>query len=78
MKDFPIERQMGIDQAHIWHPYSAMRSPLPVYHVDSAAGVELQLSSGQKLIDGMSSWWCTIHGYNHPVLNRAASERKKT
>ena len=59
------------DAAHIWHPYSAMQSDLPVYPVSSAGGVYLSLADGRKLIDGMSSWWCTIHGYNHPRLNRA-------
>ncbi len=66
---------MRTDREHIWHPYSAMHSDLPVFHVESAAGVELRLSSGEKLIDGMSSWWCAIHGYNHPRLNRAAGEQ---
>jgi len=65
--------QSAFDAAHIWHPYSAMHGGLPVYHVDSASGVRLRLSDGRELIDGMSSWWCTIHGYNHPRLNQAAS-----
>ena len=60
-----------IDAKHIWHPYSAMQSELPTYRVESASGVRLQLANGQELIDGMSSWWCVIHGYNHPALNRA-------
>jgi adenosylmethionine-8-amino-7-oxononanoate aminotransferase len=70
-----IEMQLAIDREHIWHPYSAMHSDLPVYHVASASGVYLQLSDGRRLIDGMSSWWCTIHGYNHPRLNQAAREQ---
>ncbi|MEN8206303.1 MAG: adenosylmethionine--8-amino-7-oxononanoate transaminase [Pseudomonadota bacterium] len=60
------------DRAHIWHPYSAMGAELqPVYPVVSAQGVRLRLADGRELIDGMSSWWCAIHGYNHPVLNAA-------
>ena len=72
-----IEAQIEIDHQHIWHPYSAMHSDLPVYHVDSAEGVHLHLSDGRKLIDGMSSWWCAIHGYNHPRLNAALEQQLK-
>lgn len=60
-----------IDQNHIWHPYSAMHSDLPVYQVVSASGVRLKLADDRELIDGMSSWWCVIHGYNHAVMNEA-------
>ncbi len=67
----PLAAQMAIDASHIWHPYSAMHSALPVFHVDSAAGVRLRLSDGREIIDGMASWWCVIHGYNHPRLNGA-------
>ena len=66
-----LAAQSAFDAAHIWHPYSAMHGSLPVYHVDSASGVRLRLSDGRELIDGMSSWWCAIHGYNHPRLNQA-------
>lgn len=62
-----------IDQKHIWHPYSAMQSDLPVYHVASASGVRITLEDGRELIDGMSSWWSVIHGYNHPGMNAAIS-----
>ena len=59
------------DKNNIWHPYSSMVDPAPVWQVVGAEGVRIELSDGRKLIDGMSSWWCMIHGYNHPVLNAA-------
>lgn len=67
----------NIDQVHIWHPYSAMNSNLPVYEVESADGVRLTLKDGRQLIDGMSSWWCMIHGYNHPQMNAALEQQIK-
>ncbi len=66
-----------IDQHHIWHPYSAMNSDLPVYQVSSATGVRIKLEDGRELIDGMSSWWSAIHGYNHPVMNSALQAQLK-
>ncbi|SEG71859.1 adenosylmethionine--8-amino-7-oxononanoate transaminase [Marinobacterium lutimaris] len=66
------EEQLAFDQAHIWHPYSSMINPPPMTPVESATGVRLKLSDGRELIDGMASWWSTIHGYNHPRLNAAA------
>lgn len=59
------------DQEYVWHPYSAINSENPVFEVESASGVRLRLADGRELIDGMSSWWCAIHGYNHPKLNEA-------
>jgi len=75
MSNDSAEARLAFDSAHIWHPYSAMHGALPVYHVDSASGVRLRLSNGRELIDGMSSWWCTLHGYNHPRLNQAISDQ---
>lgn len=60
-----------IDQTHVWHPYASTTRPSPVYAVESASGCTLTLSDGRQLLDGMSSWWSTLHGYNHPVLNEA-------
>jgi len=66
---------LEFDKKHVWHPYTSMSSPLPSYHVESANGVYLKLADGEKLIDGMSSWWSVLHGYNHPKLNAALIEQ---
>jgi adenosylmethionine-8-amino-7-oxononanoate aminotransferase len=69
------ERLLALDRQHVWHPYAALPSataPLPVL---SAEGVRLRLADGRQLIDGMSSWWCAIHGYRHPVLDDAVREQ---
>ncbi|RVU85647.1 adenosylmethionine--8-amino-7-oxononanoate transaminase [Leucothrix sargassi] len=69
------EQLIAYDKDHIWHPYTSMQRPIPAYPVASASGVEITLETGEVLVDGTSSWWTALHGYNHPELNAAATEQ---
>ncbi|MEU1374608.1 adenosylmethionine--8-amino-7-oxononanoate transaminase [Streptomyces triculaminicus] len=75
----PVDRLVGLDRRHVWHPYGPMPGRQDPLVVESAAGVRLRLAEpahgSRELVDGMSSWWSAVHGYNHPVLNEAAREQ---
>jgi adenosylmethionine-8-amino-7-oxononanoate aminotransferase len=77
MPDLTPGELRALDRAHVWHPYGPMPGRTDPLVVESASGVRLRLAEevhGQReLIDGMSSWWSAMHGYNHPVLNEAAT-----
>jgi adenosylmethionine-8-amino-7-oxononanoate aminotransferase len=64
---------LTLDERHLWHPYSPAPATDAPVAVASASGVRLRLADGRELVDGMASWWCAIHGYRHPVLDRAVS-----
>ena len=70
-----IEESLKFDNSHIWHPYSSAMRKRENYFVKAAKGVYLELANGKQLIDGMSSWWSAIHGYNVPELNAAATSQ---
>lgn len=65
----------NFDLHHIWHPYTSLTRPLPCYEVSEASGVHLTLADGRQLVDGMSSWWACIHGYQVPELDAAARDQ---
>jgi adenosylmethionine-8-amino-7-oxononanoate aminotransferase len=75
MSDWNWDKLQAADRQHIWHPYSSATDGPDVLPVVGAAGVHLQLADGRRLLDGMASWWCAIHGYNHPALNRAVRDQ---
>jgi adenosylmethionine---8-amino-7-oxononanoate aminotransferase len=70
-----LEQLLDFDRQHVWHPYAALPSSQPIFPVESAQGVRIQLIDGRSLIDGISSWWTCIHGYNHPQLNQVAHDQ---
>lgn len=75
MNDICTEQDLEFDAKHLWHPYTSLLNPLPCYAVERAEGVYLELSDGRQIVDGMSSWWAAIHGYNHPALNQALHQQ---
>ena len=63
------------DQQHLWHPYASLPPTYSNIVIDRAEGIYIITEDGTRLIDGMSSWWASVHGYNHPKLNDAIIEQ---
>lgn len=72
------DEMLAADRAHVWHPYASASDPGALFPVVGASGVRLTLADGRELLDGMASWWCAIHGYNHPLLNKAITNQLET
>ncbi|WP_354700454.1 Adenosylmethionine-8-amino-7-oxononanoate aminotransferase [Paraconexibacter sp. AEG42_29] len=66
---------LAADRRHVWHPYGPMPGTVDALPVTSAQGVRLTLADGRELIDGMSSWWCAVHGYRHPAIDAAIRDQ---
>ena len=66
---------LHFDRKHLWHPYTSALKPLPTREVVSTLGARIRLRDGRELVDGMSSWWCAVHGYRHPRLMEALREQ---
>lgn len=63
-----IEEALEFDKNHLWHPYAPTHPPTPVWLAEKTSGMKIRLANGRELVDGMSSWWAAVHGYNHPDL----------
>lgn len=66
---------LDIDKVHVWHPYNSLPSKTKILPVKSTNKTSIFLETNEELIDGMSSWWSAIHGYNHPKLNEALKKQ---
>src|SRR5471030_3019734 len=65
------------DRAHVWHPYTQMRTAPPAVAIVRGEGVYLVTEDGRRILDGVSSWWVNIHGHSHPKLNEALSAQAR-
>lgn len=63
---------------HIWHPYTQMQTAPEPIQVVGTEGNYLKLADGTTLLDGISSWWSTCHGYNHPHILAAVEKQLHT
>jgi len=75
--DIAPERLLAYDREHLWHPYTSAQTPARTWEAVYTRGTRITLRDGRELVDGMSSWWCAIHGYNHPALLDALQEQSK-
>ena len=61
--------------AHIWLPYTQMKTAAPPLPVARTEGSRIFLDDGTVLVDGIASWWTACHGYNHPVIRAAVARQ---
>lgn len=68
---------LDIDKNHLWHPYNSLPSKSPIWAVKKTKNCKIFLEDGRVLIDGMSSWWSAIHGYNNKSIYKALKKQAK-
>ncbi|WP_040726463.1 adenosylmethionine--8-amino-7-oxononanoate transaminase [Thiomicrorhabdus sp. Kp2] len=66
------------DQQHIWHPYAKLPNPIAAIGVKKTQGSIITLADDREVVDGMSSWWAALHGYNHPKIQQAMHQQIDT
>jgi adenosylmethionine-8-amino-7-oxononanoate aminotransferase len=68
-----IKRDLKVN----WHPYTQMKDLEldPPILIDRAKGIKLFDKNSNYYYDTISSWWCNIHGHNHPTLKRAMKKQ---
>lgn len=72
-----IAQKMRYDAEHIWHPYASLHNAPPVQLAVSAKGTKVRLADGSELVDAVSSWWCMVHGHNHPAIVEAIQKQSE-
>ncbi|HBQ44703.1 MAG TPA: adenosylmethionine--8-amino-7-oxononanoate transaminase [Thiomicrospira sp.] len=73
-----LAEQLQFDQNHVWHPYASLPAKTQSIIIAKTKGSIITTAKGQELVDGMSSWWATIHGYNHPTILKAMHQQLDT
>src|SRR5213595_2020118 len=61
----------------IWHPYTQEATELPPIPIDRGKGAYLYTRDGQRLLDGISSWWVNLHGHAHPLIAEAIAKQAR-
>ena len=69
---------LEIDNNHLWHPYNSLPSKTPIWAVKKTKKSKIYFEDAKVLVDGMSSWWSAIHGYNNKRIYKALKKQAKT
>lgn len=72
-KNRSINSWVSRDLKYIWHPYTQMKDcgKFPPILIERAKGIKLYGKEGKFYYDTISSWWCNVHGHNHPKIKKA-------
>ena len=70
-----MSRLVARDARVLWHPFTQARTAPPPLEVASARGAWLTLHDGQRVLDGISSWWTCTLGHGHPAIVQAIARQ---